>query len=170
LEEVVEADVILHVRDVAHEDTEAQARDVGDILRPLGIDSADTGRLIEVWNKVDLLHPAQRQQLANVVGRKPHDQQPVLISALTGEGLDTLAQAIEQRLASNRVTLDVALDPADGAGVSWLHRHAEVLDRSLLDNGRIGMTVRVDPHKADLVRRKFGHDVSVAGHPAGATS
>jgi GTP-binding protein HflX len=66
-----------------------------------------------------------------------------------------LVEAIEQRLGASRVVLDLALDPADGAGVSWLHRHTEVMDKSLADDGRLAMTVRVDPGKVGAVKARF---------------
>jgi GTP-binding protein HflX len=80
----------------------------------------------------------------------------VLVSALTGEGIDNLTAAIENELARTRLTLDVALDLADGAGMSWLHRHAEVLARDEGADGRMHITVRVAPDRAGLVRAKFG--------------
>ena len=79
------------------------------------------------------------------------------VSAVTGEGIDQLTALIEARLGERRVTLNLELDPADGAGASWLHRHAEVLAKVLSDDAkRMNFTVRVDPSKADLVRSKFG--------------
>ena len=156
LEEVIVADVILHVRDVAHEDTEAQSRDVEEVLTTLGIDPNDEGRLIEVWNKIDRLDADGRTRLKNLAERRPAGQRPVLVSALTGEGSDELAKAIEARLSLRRVVLDLSLDPTDGAGVSWLHRHAEVMEKSLGEDGRLAMTVRVDPTRAEAVRAKFG--------------
>jgi GTP-binding protein HflX len=155
LEEVIEADVILHVRDVSHEDTEAQSRDVEQVLTTLGIDPNDEGRLIEVWNKIDRLDADGRTRLKNLAERRPAGQRPVLVSALTGEGSDDLAKAIEARLSLHRVVLDLSLDPADGAGVSWLHRHAEVMEKSLGEDGRLAMTVRVDPSRAEAIRTKF---------------
>jgi GTP-binding protein HflX len=131
LEEVIEADVILHVRDVSHEDTEAQSRDVAEVLDALGIDPGDEQRLIEVWNKIDRLDADGRTRLQNLAGRSPAGQHPILVSALTGEGTDGLFKAIEERLGTRRVVLSLALDPADGAGVSWLHRNSEVMDKSL---------------------------------------
>ena len=159
LEEVVEADVILHVRDVSHEDTAAQAHDVSEVLRRLDVDPDDGGRLIEVWNKLDLLDAHRRLELANTAARKPADQRPVLVSAVTGEGIDRLADAIEARVVAGRTTLTLALDPADGAGASWLHRHAEVLAKANRDDGKLVMTVRVDPAKVDLLRRKFEQQI-----------
>ncbi|MGE3148338.1 MAG: GTPase HflX [Pseudorhodoplanes sp.] len=155
LEEVVEADVILHVRDVSHEDTEAQLRDVEDVLRELGISAGEEDRLIEVWNKIDKLDPDGRARLFNLVERQPRDRRPIAVSALTGEGIETLLSAIEERLASRRVVLDLLLDPADGEGLSWLHRHAEVLERRLQDDGRYAVAVRVDPAQAKRVKDKF---------------
>ena len=157
LEEVVEADVILHVRDVSHEDAEAQLRDVKVILSELGIDPGGAGKpaLIEVWNKIDRLDPAARERLANAAERRGETERPVLVSAVTGEGIERLAAAIETRLAAGRVVIELELDPADGAGISWLHRHTEVIDKSIDDHGRIAMTVRADPDRAQAVRQRF---------------
>jgi GTP-binding protein HflX len=155
LEEVIEADVILHVRDMVHADSAAQASDVAGVLRALDIDPDDRRRLIEVWNKVDLLDDERRIQLANLAARQAPETRPTVVSALTGEGLDALAAAIEERLAMSRVVLDLDVDPADGAGVSWLHRHTEVIEKSLRDDGRLAVTVRVDPSKAAIVTDRF---------------
>jgi len=155
LEEVIEADLILHVRDVAHGDTVAQSADVIKVLHDLGIAAGDP-RLIEVWNKIDRLDPEERERLDNIARRGTDGRRPVLVSALTGEGLDSLISVIESELAHSQLTLDVALDVADGAGMSWLHRHAEVLARDQGADGRMHMTVRVTPDRAGLVRAKFG--------------
>jgi GTPase len=158
LEEVIEADVILHVRDVSHDDTEAQSHDVELVLRQLGIDPDDEDRLIEVWNKIDRLDEPGRERLRNLAERRSVGRRPIAVSALTGEGIADLTAAIDRRLGARRVVIELALDPADGAGVSWLHRHTEVIDKSLNDDGRLAMTVRVDPAKADTVRAKFLRD------------
>ncbi len=155
LEEVIEADVILHVRDVSHEDTEAQSHDVEDVLRQLGIEPGEGRRMIEVWNKVDRLDGPARERLLNLAERQPTERRPVLVSALTGEGLDHLGAEIEARLAANRVTIGLSLDPADGAGLSWLHRHTEVISRDLADDGSLAVVVRADPANADRVRARF---------------
>jgi GTPase len=152
---VVEADVILHVRDVSHEDTNAQSHDVEDVLRQLGIEANEGARIIEVWNKIDRLDPPNRERVRNLAERQPGDRRPALVSALNGEGIDTLTAGIETRIAASRVVLDLALDPADGAGASWLHRHTEVLAKDMRDDGQLAMTVRVDPAKAEAVRAKF---------------
>ncbi|HEY4141549.1 MAG TPA: GTPase HflX [Pseudolabrys sp.] len=154
LEEVIEADVILHVRDVSHDDTQAQSQDVAKILGELGIEANDR-RLIEVWNKVDRLDVDGRAQLLNLAERQPADNRPVPVSAITGEGLDALTTAIEARLGESRLTMDLTLDIADGAGMSWLYRHAEVLSKEMTEDGKMAVTVRADPKNADMVRRKF---------------
>jgi GTP-binding protein HflX len=156
LEEVIEADVILHVRDMSHPDANAQAKDVEQVLRELGIDLESDPRLVEVWNKVDRLTDDERSQLQNRLDRLPDHRRAVAVSALTGYGIDQLIVAIEARIGESRTTFDVELDPADGEGISWLHRHAEVLARHLLPDGRYTITVRADPAKAERVRNRFG--------------
>ncbi len=154
LEEVIEADVILHVRDMSHEDSAAQSHDVETVLEELGIAPADR-RLIEVWNKVDRLDAQGRARLANMAERQAAERRPVIVSALTGEGVDRLAAAIEARLGESRQTLHLLLDPADGAGLSWLYRHAEVLSREMRDDGQMAVDVRADAMNADMVRHKY---------------
>jgi GTPase len=118
-------------------------------------------RLIEVWNKIDRLDADARTQLENAERRG--DDRPVLVSALTGEGLDSLLGVIEARLARRRVVLDLVLDPADGAGVSWLHRHSEMMAKELRDDGRLGMTVRADATNAERIRGSFYRRISFSG-------
>jgi GTPase len=162
LEEVIEADVILHVRDVSHEDAAAQLQDVENILRQLGVDpqreNGDKPALLEVWNKIDRLNADARARLQNLADRLPADKRPVLVSAVTGEGLDALGAVIEARLAAGRVLLELCLDGADGAGLSWLYRHTEVIHKAIDEkSGRIAMTVRAAPERADTVRERFAH-------------
>jgi GTP-binding protein HflX len=154
LEEVIEANLILHVRDVSHGDAEAQSSDVESVLKELGIDlAAET--VIEVWNKADRLSDTERDRLTNLARRKT--PQPLLVSALTGEGVDAIRQLIEARIADTRTTFEISLDAADGAGASWLYRNAEVLEKSMSDDGHLAMTVRVDPAKAGMLTAKFGN-------------
>ena len=154
LEEVIEADVILHVRDIAHEDAAAQSRDVAQVLEELGIAPADP-RLIEVWNKIDRLDTDARARADNLAERQPAEHRAVMVSALTGEGIEALDAAIERRLGEKRQTLSLSLDPADGAGLSWLYRHSEVLKRAMGEDGRLAVTVRADAKNAEIVRRKY---------------
>jgi GTP-binding protein HflX len=152
LEEVIEADVILHVRDLSHEDSDAQSHDVEKVLGELGIEAGDP-RLVEVWNKIDRLDADSRGRLITRAERQ--SGRPVPVSALTGEGVDRLVEAIETRLAETRQTLEISIDAADGAGLSWLYRHSEVLSKDLRNDGRLAVTVRADPDKAARVRAKF---------------
>jgi GTPase len=156
LEEVIEADLILHVRDLSHEDAEAQSLDVEEVLRQLGIAADDGARLLEVWNKIDRLDDEARARLRTCAERQPIERRPVPVSALSGEGVDDLLAAIEARLAARRVTLDLVVDVADGAGVSWLHRHTEVMRKALRGDGALAITVRADPANAEKARAKFG--------------
>jgi GTP-binding protein HflX len=153
LEEVIAADVILHVRDVSHEDSEAQSHDVEDVLRQLGIEP-EQGQMIEVWNKIDRVSADERARLRNAAERASAPAVPV--SALTGEGFERLTTEIEARIAATRTVLDLVLDGFDGAGISWLHRNTEVLGKDLKDDGRVAMKVRVDPAKVATVKAKFG--------------
>jgi GTPase len=154
LEEVIEADAILHVRDVSHEDTEAQSHDVGKVLAELGIETGDT-RVIEVWNKIDRLNSDERTRIFNLAERQADRRQPLLVSALSGEGIDRLLIAIETRLGEKRRTLDLSIDPSDGAGLSWLYRHSEVLSREMREDGRLALSVRADPKNAEMVKHKY---------------
>ena len=153
LEEVIEADLILHIRDVSHDDAQAQSQDVEQVLDQLGVAAQDEGRLIEVWNKIDRLDDAARMRNRNLADRQAH--RPVLVSALTGEGTDRLVVEIEERLAARRVTLDLELDAADGAGLSWLYRHTEVMRKTAREDGRLAVMVRADPDNAEKARAKF---------------
>jgi GTP-binding protein HflX len=156
LEEVIEADLILHVRDVSHEDAEAQSFDVEEVLSQLGIAARDGAQLVEVWNKIDRLDRDARARARNRAERQPVGRHPVLVSARSGEGLDDLAVEIERRLAAQRVLLDLVIDAADGAGLSWLHRHTEVMTKALREDGALAITVRTDPANAEKARAKFG--------------
>ncbi len=150
LEEVRAADVIVHVRDIAHADTEAQAKDVEAILSELGVVGA-ADKLVEVWNKLDKLDPAHRSGLALGQG----EDSPVAVSALTGEGIDKLTAAIETRLARGRSLIDLDLEPADGQGLHWLYEHTEVMARETAEDGHVHVTVRVPADTVARVKRRF---------------
>jgi GTPase len=154
LEEVIEADVILHVRDISHVDSEAQSHDVGTVLTELGIEPDDP-RLLEVWNKIDRLDSNQRVRIFNFAERQQHRRYPLPVSALSGEGVENLLAAIEGRLGEARQTLQLLLDPSDGAGLSWLYRHSEVLSRQMRDDGRLELSVRADAKNAEMVKHKY---------------
>ena len=150
LEEVRAADVILHVRDISHADADAQAQDVQAILTEVGVTAA-ADKLIEVWNKLDRLDAEHRAGLALGQGLEG----PIAVSALTGEGIGTLLEAIEARLARGRSLIDLSLDGADGQGLHWLYEHTEVMARADGDDGRVNVTVRVAPDTVERVKRRF---------------
>lgn len=162
LEEVIEADLILHVRDISHPDTAAQATDVLGVLGDLGIDVNDHKRTIEVWNKSDRLNEEMREKARNHVKRLPSAERPLLISALTGEGTDTLLRAIADKIASGWPVVSFDLSTADGANLSWLHRHGEVLSQNLEGDDRMHVEVRMAPEKADEFQRRLKPKSSAA--------
>jgi GTPase len=151
LEEVQAADVIVHVRDISHADSDAQGQDVDAILDEIGVgDRAD--RVIQAWNKLDLLDAGARALLA----QEQHSQEtaPLAISAATGEGIERLMTAIEDRLAHGRSMLELTLDASDGQGLHWLYEHAEVMSRRDEEAG-LHLTVRVQPDQIERVKRRF---------------
>lgn len=123
LEEVAEADLIVHVRDISSPDSEAQKRDVQDVLAGLGLEDA---RLIEALNKIDLLDGEARETADN---RSVRDPDTVVLSALTGDGCGELMEAIDRRLSESRHVVNLDIDLADGAALAWLYRHGEILER-----------------------------------------
>ncbi len=146
LEEVTEADLILHVRDIAHLDSEAQRRDVEDVLEELGLGDRLDDEIIQVLNKIDLLD-ADARQFQRARAARGNGQ--VLASALTGEGLDGLLAVIDRRLAKSSRTVSLSVALADGAAISWLYDHGQVLGRR--DDERFAhLRINLDP--ADLAR------------------
>jgi len=153
LEEVLEADVIVHVRDISHPDTEAQKADVERVLRrELGLDKEVDEGLVEALNKIDLLEAEDGHQVRAQARR---EDALVAISAVTGEGTDDLLAAIDERLNRASVTLEVAVPLSDGATIAWLYRRGEVLSRED-DEAETRMLVRLDPADAGRVQQKQG--------------
>lgn len=148
LEEVVAADLILHVRDVAHAETEAQRADVEGVLTDLGIDTiAADGHILEVWNKIDLLDADQRQdRLAAAHFAK---RAPVTISAVTGEGIDDLLAAIDSRLGQADTVLELIIPARDGRTLAWLYEEGDVLSRTANEAGDTRVTLRIPSEKRD---------------------
>ena len=128
LEEVVAADLIIHVRDIAHPDTDAQAADVEGVLENLGLGEEKSPPRLEVWNKIDALDAASREALFNEAGRRGD---VVAISALTGEGLDHLREAMSDRLRTGSEVHRVRLPVGEGERLAWLHSRGEVLDQQM---------------------------------------
>jgi len=169
LEDVIEADIILHVRDISHEDSAAQAADVTAIMAELGVGAQETARIIEVWNKADLLSPDERQRLETLAANQPEGERPVLVSGEIGEGVDRLLAAIEDRMAGRRAVYRITLDPSRGADISWLHEEAEVLDRRMDEDGQMVMAVRIAAEKEPRLLRRINNARLVRGAAAPAT-
>jgi len=144
LEEVVEADLLLHVRDISHPETEAQHHDVEVVLADLGIaaDAADAA-VLEVWNKADRLAAPARAEAKRAASRS--GRPPVLVSALTGEGLDALLQAVDGWLGARDEILTVEIPAGEGRLLSWLHAHAEILKEETAETGAVTARFRIDP-------------------------
>ncbi|MEQ1944600.1 GTPase HflX [Mesorhizobium sp. VNQ89] len=142
LEEVVEADLVIHLRDIADPDTVAQAEDVERILGDLGVDASDRKRVIEVWNKIDLLDEGNRTRLL-VEGKAERAEPPIAISAVTGEGIDALTAQIEQRVSGELVPVDVTLRPDQLGQIDWLYRNGDVVSRTDNDDGSVSVSMRV---------------------------
>jgi len=130
LEEVLGAHLIVHVRDISHPDTAAQARDVHDILGALGV--KDTTPMIEVWNKIDRLDPAAHDALLASVVRQ---DDTCAISAITGEGLDALLEAVTRKLEATRHETQLSLTFAEGRKRAWLHEQEVVEAEVQTDTG-----------------------------------
>ena len=160
LEEVLEADIILHVRDIAHGEAEAQAQDVNRVLGEMGIDEARRSHIIEVWNKLDLLAADERQARTAQAQRM---ENCALISAVTGEGLDRLLAEVETRLGAGHTVYEFVLEPSDGEGIAWLHERGEVLSRSADDNGHTHLRVRLTGDKAGQATARFGTAMRTPG-------
>lgn len=141
LEEVKEADVILHVRDIASENSDAEAADVRSVLSRLGIEVADRN-FVEVWNKADLVDAETREHLEGDARRS--NPPAVLVSAVSGEGCEALLETIA-RLVDDAPPVSVYATPAQGAAVAWLYRHGRVLDRIEDDEGGVRLAVRLEP-------------------------
>lgn len=151
LEEVTQAEIILHVRDIAHPETEEQRADVMHVLAELGIEGETTGhRLIEVWNKIDVLSEEERTRLQARSARTPEGIETVAVSARTGQGLDALRAALTGIVRANRQIVDVVLQPNEGALMAWVYSHGAVLAREDRDDGTVHLRAALNP--TDLAR------------------
>ncbi len=151
LEEVMEADVIVHVRDVSHDDTEAQKEDVGRVLNELGIGPAGQDKVVEVLNKIDLLDNDGRDRVENLTAR---DERAVAVSALTGENCDRLLDLLEDGLGGDRDMVRLRVRHSDGAAASWLYRHSQVLSRAV-DGDFIRFEVAIAAAELARFRNRF---------------
>jgi GTP-binding protein HflX len=141
LEEVREADLLVHVRNMAHPDSEAQRDDVEDVLASLGLAEEGAPPRIEAWNKVDLLSAEARERLTQEARRR---DDVVPVSAMTGEGLDALRERMASCLRSNEQVHEIRLPASAGDRIAWLHARGEVLDQ-WLDHDLVQLSVRLSP-------------------------
>jgi GTPase len=139
LEEVIDADLILHVRDVAHEDSEAQREDVIKVLADIGISGANGAPILEAWNKMDLLN-AEAQAFHRAEAARRDDVIP--LSALTGEGVSVLLDTLSNRLTKARRIHHIQVAIGDGATLAWLHAHGSVIDE-VVEEDQIKIEVRL---------------------------
>jgi GTP-binding protein HflX len=145
LEEVVSADLLVHVRDIAHPDTEAQRTDVEAVLAEIGV--AEATPRIEAWNKLDLLEGEAREAALADAARR---EEIVAISALTGDGVDELVETVAARLTRGHRRYTVRVAAADGARLAWLHAHGDVLDQT-----SDGTDTVVDVRLSEADRERF---------------
>jgi len=139
LEEVIEAELILHVRDIAHEDTDAQAEDVYSILSQLGIGEEGAEKVIEVWNKIDLLRPEQLETMQEL---RKGQKDIYLVSALDGNGLDALLERVEAEISDAEDVVDILLPLEALADLSWIYENTHVINRKDLEDGSVQFQVR----------------------------
>jgi GTP-binding protein HflX len=151
LEEVLEADLILHVRDVSHPDSAAQAEDVMKVLSDLGVADDRRTQMIEVRNKIDLMEGEARRAMLNETAR---DADAVAVSALTGEGVPNLLARVEARLGANEVARRLLVPAEDGAALAWLHAHMKVDAERATDEGML-METRGDPEDFGRFFKRF---------------
>nr|WP_215905004.1 GTPase HflX [Rhodovibrio salinarum] len=157
LEEVQEADIIVHVRDVSHPDSEAQKQDVEQVLRELNVGTAVDEGLVEALNKIDKLSPEQRQAVEQQAARDPNE---VPVSAQTGEGTQALGRAIEARLSASFRCVDVHVPLEDGRALAWLYDRGHVMDRH--DDERYAhLRVHLDPADVERFQYRHGEHVQV---------
>ena len=159
LEEVREADLILHVRDIAHPDTDAQYQDVLTVLKEMdvidesGVRTRPDTPILDVINKIDIVDDEERIVIENRAARG--DKPTAMVSAISGEGSEDLLRRIDEMLHASRQELDVTIDYADGGTLAWLYERGEVISRTDGDAG-IELTVRLDT--GDVARFEQRHN------------
>ena len=153
LEEVGEADLILHVRDIASADSAAQAKDVEAVLKQIEQPEGKPRRILEVWNKTDMVDPEAREAVEGQAARS--NNTAVAVSAWTGEGIETLRQAIADLIDDDPET-ELVLEPSQGDALAWLYEHGRVTARDTDDEGRTHLTVRLDAQAMGRFERQFG--------------
>jgi GTP-binding protein HflX len=154
LEEVLEADLILHVRDMSDPDNGAQSSDVLRILADLGIDEKDGAeRILEVWNKIDRLEPEAREALVHKATTQPN---VIAVSAISGEGVDALLDEINRRLSGVLVHRDAIVPVMQLQLLPWIYDHSIVDAREDLEDGNVRLELRLTETEAAELDRRLG--------------
>ncbi len=149
LEEVASADLILHVRDRSHPDSEAQAGDVASVLTSLGLDEPESPPRLEVWNKIDRMEGSERDEM---IGEAQRREDVVAVSALTGEGIEALREHVARQLQAGGETHQIKLGSGEGSRIAWLHARGEVLDQRH-DGRSIHLAVRLSAENWERFQR-----------------
>ena len=157
LEEVLGADLIVHVRDIVHPDSEAQKQDVLSVLSDLGLDAPRREGMIEVFNKIDQASDDDRRRIANLVARSPL---AVAVSALSGEGCDQLLALIGQQVGRHDRPIRVSLPHADGATLAWLHEVGEIVEQRD-DEQFVWLVVKLDAANIGRLEKRLGHTIEL---------
>lgn len=156
LEEVVEADLILHVRDISDPDNAAQAEDVESILAGLGVEPHDHKRVIQIWNKIDNLDEAGREAASRLAAAGSDEGRPIPLSAWTGEGVDRLLSLIETRIAGALGSVDVVLSPFEMHILDWIYQHGSDVKRKDLEDGSVRIRARLTETSRRMLDEKRG--------------
>lgn len=154
LEEVGEADLILHVRDIASPDTAAQAKDVEAVLKQIPTPEGKIRRVLEVWNKIDLLDAEAREGVLGQAERLTQKGEAVAVSAWTGEGIEALRETIAGLIDDDPET-HLTLNPHQGEVMAWLYENGRVTDRRTDDAGRTHLSVRLHPAALGRLERLY---------------
>ena len=154
LEEVGEADLILHVRDIASPDSDAQAKDVEAVLEQIPTPEGKTRRILEVWNKIDLLDSDVREAVLGQAERLTREGRAVAVSAWTGEGIEALREAIAGLIDDDPETR-LTLQPHQGEALAWLYENGRVTFRDTDDQGRTHLVVRLHPAALGRLERLY---------------
>ncbi|MGZ5997976.1 MAG: GTPase HflX [Rhizomicrobium sp.] len=155
LEEVLEADVIAHVRDASHAESNAQKADVLKVLHELGIEAGTDRPFVEILNKIDLLAADVRAGLLTANARPDG---PIAVSAVTGDGLDKLLTRFEDELTGANIRFRLTLEHSDGENLAWVYRHAQVLKRTDKPRG-VELMLAIDPQDVGRFSSRFKSDV-----------
>jgi GTP-binding protein HflX len=167
LEEVLNADIVIHVRDISHPDRDAQRQDVEQVLKELGVLQGEGFPMIEAWNKIDLLEGAnvpnvpgdEHSERAAVLAEAARREDVVVLSALSGEGVDDLLARAAAHLRKDSKLQEVTLGAGEGEAMAWLHQHGEVLHQES-EGMETRLLVRIDPAEWERFESRRGGERS----------